>query len=203
MASLASHQNGYAMRQTGSSRADGHGVGIDVDRTLGNAGVIGLWEYRIDEELVYSDAAMAVFYGVDPELARSGVPPCQFRRAIYAADLDAAVAALKFAISSGSDYVVRYRVLQRNGTLRLIEVRGRPKIKKGRTVSVTGVNTDVTEQVDRMASPLHQLGHVCVEAVSLAKALNDSDLRLFAGMLAIQVGTNLGQDLMKNVEGSG
>lgn len=126
------------------SATAGHGVGVDIASTLKAAGIIGLWTYDLARGLVFTDKAMAITYGVDPDLAANGLPPDAFQKAFHPDDLPGASYALKMAVANCTEYSMRYRLIHPDGSVSMIEARGRPFVSEGKTIRMTGANFDVT-----------------------------------------------------------
>ena len=178
-----------------AARYDGHGVGIDVSAALHDAGVVGLWEYRLDCGLVYADSAMAHFYGLDPDNAHMGLPPEEYRKAIHPHDVHQAIAALRRAIVTGQEYRTRYRVIGSNGASRLIETHGRPTRIRGKTVRLTGVNIRV-EEAEVASDSLSEMANLAMKIVALAAGSDDPHAIYFAKMLLAHIGDQIARQLI-------
>ncbi|RYF30753.1 MAG: hypothetical protein EOO23_04405 [Comamonadaceae bacterium] len=163
---------------------DGVGIGLNLHDALLGAGVVGLWEFRIDLGLVLCDKAMSRLYGIDPADGAEGVPPDKLRESIEAADLPNAVASLTHAIQSGSEYRAKYRVTA-NGRTVWVRAHAKPRMVAGRTVSLSGINLLAASEDDHA----HDKIVGCMfEVVSLCRQIDDDVSVYFAEMLLQHVG---------------
>lgn len=178
----------------------GHGRGIDAATLLRDAGVVGMWEYRLDEGLVYADHAMALNYHVDPLRAGGGLPPEAYHEAIHPEDLGQAIYLCERAIATGTDYVARYRIRVGRDRWREVDVRGRVHLRAGRATRMIGVNRLVSPGQDQ--DPLNRLSELAVEMVALARQLKEHDIAYFAELMLFQVGYRLA-DRLKDAEAVG
>ncbi|RYE32388.1 MAG: hypothetical protein EOP23_12495 [Hyphomicrobiales bacterium] len=177
---------------------DGVGRGLNVHAALAAAGVVGLWEYRINLDLVICDEAMSRLYGIHPDEGVKGVPPSLLRRAIEEDDLPEAIGNLKRAIDTGGYYQARYRV-KGNGGVHWISARAKPISINGRTVSLSGINLMVSTE----ASELHsKLGSTAIELLSLCRQSNDLVAIYFAEMLLEHISSLISTRTIGPVAGS-
>lgn len=184
---------------------EGHGIGIDVHTTLHDAGVVGLWEYRIAERRVYADRAMALFYGVDPDMASVGLSPEVFRAAIHPDDRPLAIAAICDAIESGEEYHVRYRVLAADGSHAWVDVHAKPHQHDGATIRLTGVNilasTAAPSDPVVPTDPMIELADLAMRLTALARSIDRGDITYFSEMLMVEIANTLADRLMENADG--
>lgn len=118
-----------------------------LSHALNAAGVIGVWDWHLASGLFFADERCAAFYAVDPERARLGVPRPEILAAIHPDDREAVEAETQRAIQAGTDLSFEHRVLNGDGTVRWVMVRGTAFRDAGdRTVRVSGAAVDVTER---------------------------------------------------------
>jgi PAS domain S-box-containing protein len=117
-----------------------------LEQTLSNAEIIGLWDWRIPEDRVYSDRRFAEMYSVDPIRAAAGAPIGEFVAGVHAEDRDRLVAAINQSMASGNPFTANYRLQTPYGQVRHVIARGQPTLKNGEAVRLAGVTIDITEQ---------------------------------------------------------
>ncbi|MBW4527565.1 MAG: PAS domain S-box protein [Phormidium tanganyikae FI6-MK23] len=111
------------------------------------AGSIHTWRWRIQDNLVSTDAAFANLFGVDPEAALRGLPIEFFLNAIYPEDRESVTVAIQKAIETGEDYFAEYRVQPAKGAERWVAARGRVEYDtEGTPFSFPGALSDITER---------------------------------------------------------
>jgi PAS domain S-box-containing protein/putative nucleotidyltransferase with HDIG domain len=106
---------------------------------------LGSWRFEAATGKLVWSPQMYRIYGCDP--SEPGIDPIEIeKRAIFEEDR-AAVAAQRAALLSGSaPLAVQYRIVQPDGSVRWVEVRGRLAKDSGRrTAAVTGFLQDITE----------------------------------------------------------
>jgi PAS domain S-box-containing protein len=111
------------------------------------AGSIYTWRWRIQENVVSTDAAFARLFGVDPEAAVQGLALEIFLNAIHPDDREAVTTAIQTAIETGEDYLTEYRVRAADGSERWVAARGRVEYDAdGTPISFPGALSDITER---------------------------------------------------------
>lgn len=130
------------------------GWGIDMaearaqfERTLSNAEIIGLWDWRIKEDRVIADARFANFYNVDPARAAIGAPIAAFIDGVHPDDRGRLTEAIAASVASGQPLACEYRLVGKDGAVRHVLARGQPKHNEnGKPVSLAGATIDITSQ---------------------------------------------------------
>jgi PAS domain S-box-containing protein len=108
---------------------------------------VGIWDWDVPNDRVYSDAAFATLYGVPPEQAEAGVPVADFFRNIIPEDLTVVRPLIDRAVRDGSEFVSQYRILQADGSIRWVSARGRcTHDAAGHPLRFSGVIVDITDQ---------------------------------------------------------
>lgn len=113
---------------------------------LESAGVLGLWDWDVEADRVYANAAFARMYGVDPGRARLGAPVGEFLEAVHPDDRAHTRAVIDRALASGEPYVCEYRIVKPDGAVCWVLAKGRAEFVDGRAVRLPGVVIDITER---------------------------------------------------------
>jgi PAS domain S-box-containing protein len=108
---------------------------------------VGVWDWDVANDRVYSDERFAKIYGVDPAAAALGVPLADFTRNILAEDSEIVGPAIQKAVADGSEFISQYRLRQFDGSIVWVSARGRCAFDDDRKPSrFTGVIIDITDQ---------------------------------------------------------
>ncbi len=108
---------------------------------------VGVWDWHIHTNTVFSDETVASFYGIDPIAAAAGTSNLLYERMVHKDDLVVLGDAIMACITTGVDFSVDYRVRQTDDSCRWIRSMGRCVYdEKGHARRVTGVKLDVTGQ---------------------------------------------------------
>jgi signal transduction histidine kinase len=153
---------------------------------LGAAGMIGVWDWDLQSDIVHSDANFARIYQVDPAEADRGVPISAFVDSFHPDDIPAFQAALKTAFDGAEDFSAEYRITQPNGSHRWILARGRiVRGADGKPARLPGAAIDITAR---------KLADIRMDArVALNDQLRDlDDIAEMSFVAAKILGTTLG-----------
>lgn len=113
---------------------------------LAAADALGTWDWDISEDRFIADAHFALLHGVDPNLARQ-LPISAYLEGVHPEDRAMVARSIKHCITHGSEYAEEYRLLQPDGQLRWVFVRGRCyKDRHGRPKRFLGAALDLTER---------------------------------------------------------
>ena len=108
---------------------------------------VGIWDWDVPNDRVYSDAAFATLYGVLPEDAEAGVPIANFFRNIVPEDVAVVSPLIDLAVRDGSEFISQYRIVQADGSIRWVSARGRcSHDASGNPLRFSGVIIDITDQ---------------------------------------------------------
>ncbi len=114
---------------------------------LSAANGVGMWNWDVEENVVFADVKFAELYGVDPAQARSGAPIRDFTRNVHPEDRETVERAINDAVKSGAEYAAEYRLIQKDGSIRWVATRGQCTLdEEGKPVRFPGVAIDVTDQ---------------------------------------------------------
>ncbi|KMO13467.1 hypothetical protein SQ03_21840 [Methylobacterium platani JCM 14648] len=146
---------------------------------------------------------MAALYELEPADLRSGAPIPLLLARIHPEDRGAVKARIQRAADEGGSYVVTYRLLSRDGSVRRVlscgrcvhDDAGRPIEGRGVIIDLTGCPTDAGDEaeadVDTPDSPLERAAE---HGLALRRAVDecrDPFLRRLADMLLLEVGRRL------------
>ena len=127
------------------------------------AGGVGAWDWDIQANKVYADAAYAALHALSPDYVQAGLPVQSFTPAVHPEDSERIRAVTLAAMKTGGDFSDEYRLIQADGSVRWIYTRGSCFLgQDGAPLRTTGVVLDITERKQ-------------VEA-DLSQARNDLDL---------------------------
>lgn len=122
---------------------------LRLDLVLRSIGV-GVWDYDIGRDAVTFDDTVAEFWQL------GGHRPVPMRRVvdhIHADDRAATVAEVRSALGSGNEFAASYRVLRRDGSIRVVTTRGFvTRDPSGRPVELSGILWDTTIQHEAAAA---------------------------------------------------
>jgi two-component system, LuxR family, sensor kinase FixL len=109
-----------------------------------DAANLGLWVWEVSKDEVWMTDQGRAFFGFGPE---TRLDYATLLSRVYPDDRAMRDATLKRAIETQSEYVMEYRVLLPDGTLRWIGARGRCiDVEDGKGIRLFGVSMDVTAQ---------------------------------------------------------
>ncbi|MBV4551391.1 PAS domain-containing protein [Pseudomonas sp. SWRI102] len=107
---------------------------------------LGTWDWDIREDRFIADAHFALLHGVDPNLSRQ-LPINAYLEGVHPEDRAMVAHSIKHCITHGTEYAEEYRLLQPDGELRWVFVRGRCyKDRHGRPKRFLGAALDLTER---------------------------------------------------------
>ena len=114
-----------------------------------DAGVVGVWDWHIPEDRVFTDEKFARLYGVDPALADGGAPMRAFMTNIHPADVARVEREIETAVQTGGELISEYRLLQWDESVRWVLARGYClRNEQGRPVRLPGAAVDITDRKD-------------------------------------------------------
>lgn len=145
------------------------------------AGAIVTWTWDIENNPLYSDAALAQLFGLAASEAEGGLLG-KYIKSIHPDDRPEVVAALKRAVEDDEEYEKDYRILQSDGSVRWVVARGRvEKDGMGRAARMPGVLVDITER-KQLEGQLHvqltQLAEANARRQTLLASLQQSERQL-------------------------
>ncbi len=121
---------------------------------LGASGIVGTWDWHVQEDKVYSDRRFSSLYGADVENPEEGASISAYLSGIHPDDIEAVSQSMQAAMATGERFSAEYRLLQKNGDLRWVLAEGQPRLDgDGRCIRFPGVAVDITEQ--KVAAEAH------------------------------------------------
>lgn len=87
--------------------------------------IVGTWVWHVQDNHVIGDERYAASFGLTAQQAAEGLPLEQVTTSIHPDDRARVESEIGLALSRGGTYTCEYRVLQRDGTYRWLEAKGR------------------------------------------------------------------------------
>jgi len=110
-------------------------------------GVVGYWDWNVDDDIVTADASFAALYNVDAASAAAGVPIARFLAAIHPEDRDRLGAHIDKALAERSELRAHYRIVRPTGEIVWVMALGRVSGgTDGQALRLPGISIDVTDQ---------------------------------------------------------
>ena len=91
-----------------------------------DAGAIGTWDFDVPNDLVRADEGLAKVFGIEPEVAKQGLPLADYLARIHEDDRDEIASVIAAAITTGSTLTREFRIM---GSDRERWVHGRGRIE--------------------------------------------------------------------------
>lgn len=116
-------------------------------RALAASSYVGAWDWDIPADRVVADERFAALFGIDPAVARAGLPISDFVASIHPDDRERVKADINDAMAGDGAYQSEYRVSNPTGELRWIVARGQVLFDdRGEPLRFPGVVVDVTDR---------------------------------------------------------
>jgi PAS domain S-box-containing protein len=139
------------------------------------AGVVGTWDWLVQENKVFANERFARTYGVNPDEALRGAPVETFVKAIHPDDRERVRLRIEEAVAKGGDFSEEYRLVQADGSIRWVLARGRCyHDENGRATRFPGATTDITErkQAEQRATLLsEEINHRVSNLLTVVQAI--------------------------------
>ncbi len=111
------------------------------------AGRMGTWDWNLGSDEIVWSSNMERIHGLEP--GTFGGTFEDFKRSLHPDDRDRVLSAISDTVESDDDFHVEYRNIRPDGEVQWLDARGRiVQGGRGRSDHMTGVCTDVTEQVE-------------------------------------------------------
>jgi PAS domain S-box-containing protein len=118
-----------------------------LELALSASGVVGLWDWMVDTDLLHGDANFARLYGLDRERTAAGLTMEQYQEFVVVEDLPALREDIRDTFVRGTDFLVEYRLAIPGEALRWVECRGKLIYDEhGRPVRFSGTTVDITRR---------------------------------------------------------
>lgn len=116
-------------------------------QALNASGMVGTFSWHVQPDIFYSDARFAQMFSVDPAKGDKGAPLSDYLAGIHPEDVQRVADAVNHTLVTREKYVQEYRLLQRDGNIRWVEVRGEClSSEDGKPDRFVGVVVDITSQ---------------------------------------------------------
>jgi two-component sensor histidine kinase len=116
-------------------------------QALNASGMVGTFDWHVQSDTFYSDARFAQMFSVDSAKASKGASLADYIAGVHPEDVERITNAVNHTIATQEKYVQEYRLLQKNGTIRWVEVRGECLYSEdGKPDRFVGVVVDITDQ---------------------------------------------------------
>ncbi len=107
----------------------------------------GIWDWDIPNNSFKCDQRLGELFNLTPEEAAQGVPIERPQECIHPEDVNNVNAMIQESITTGNLYAQRYRLVQKDGSIRWGSFRGRAIYNdKGEAFSFPGVGVDITAE---------------------------------------------------------
>ncbi|HEV7347576.1 PAS domain S-box protein [Telluribacter sp.] len=111
------------------------------------AGKVTPWHWDIDQNKVYTGAALASMFGINEQTISEGLPAETFIESIHPDDQELVRGRLSRSLETGADFEAEYRVLDAQKKVRWAIGRGAIQFnQEKKTSSMAGILIDVTEK---------------------------------------------------------
>ena len=146
-----------------------------------DAGVVGVWDWHIPEDRVYTDEKIARLYGVDPAQAATGAPMRTFTDHIHPGDFARVERDIETAVRTGGEFSCEYRLLHWDETVRWVLARGYClRDDKGQPTRFPGAAVDITERKEAEEHRellANELNHRVKNLMATVQAIANQSLR--------------------------
>ncbi|RYF19730.1 MAG: PAS domain S-box protein [Oxalobacteraceae bacterium] len=119
-----------------------------LEMALAASGVVGLWDWMVDSDLLHGDAHFARLYGLNEAQTKAGLTEAEYQKHVVAEDLDPLRACIREVFGgAGANFLVEYRLAIPGEPLRWVECKGRMvHDQNGKPVRFSGTAVDVTDR---------------------------------------------------------
>lgn len=132
--------------------AERDAVTEQLETALEASGVIGLWNWMVDTDLLHGDAHFARMYGLDVDRTAAGLTMEEYQEFVVKEDLPELRARIRATFDHGADFLVEYRLRIPGEPLRWVECRGRMiHDRAGKPVRFAGSAIDITARKEAEA----------------------------------------------------
>lgn len=116
-------------------------------QALNASGMVGTFSWHVQSDTFYSDARFAEMFSVDPAKGDKGAPLSDYLAGVHPEDVRRIADAVNHTVLTQEKYAQEYRLVQKDGSIRWVEVRGECLYSEnGKPDRFVGVVVDVTNQ---------------------------------------------------------
>lgn len=119
----------------------------DLKLALAGGRGVGTWDWDVQTDRVFADAAFARMFGVAPQAARDGAPISEFFGGIHGDDIERVRKHIQHAVETGTPFREEYRLVAPDGQVHWLLAEGRCKHSDdGTPMRFKGLASDITER---------------------------------------------------------
>lgn len=120
---------------------------LRLQHALGASNSVGVWDWDVKADRVYSDERFALLYGVDPARATAGEPIASFMANFHPDEVERVGREIDAALVSGDLFSSDYRIRRTDGSWMWVNAQGRATHdEEGRAKRFLGVSFDITDR---------------------------------------------------------
>lgn len=174
--------------------ATGTQIGLPLDAQYQN---VGLWDWNLAENLIFADEPAAALFGLEPALAKRGLPPESYLSRIHPSDRSFIEKQIETCIVSLGVCSDEYRVKGADGLYHWLYTRGRcfgdaqgqATVYSGLAVRVERSNASplATAVPANSSDPIGDILHICLNARGMASTQNMRIVTYFLDMLILEL----------------
>jgi len=137
-----------------------------LQMALSRSGVVGLWDWMVDTDLLHGDLNFARLYGLDVSSTIAGRTEAEYQEHVVPEDLAPLRTRIRDVFERGADFLVEYRLAIAGEALRWVECKGQMIADgAGRPVRFSGTAIDITER-HRLEEKLRHLNETLEQRVA-------------------------------------
>ena len=152
-----------------------------LEMALTASGVVGLWDWIVDTDLLHGDAHFARLYGLDEAQTKAGLTMEEYQAHVVEEDIAPLRARIREVFDAGADFLVEYRLTIPGERLRWVECKGRMiHNQQGQPVRFSGTAVDITERKDHDEQRqllMHELSHRVKNTFAMVQSVAFQTLR--------------------------
>lgn len=146
-----------------------------LNLALGASGMVGVWDWDLRTDLIYSDPNFARIYTVDPAWAEAGAPLAEYIKNFHPGDMPRFEEELANLFAGAPEFACEYRVIQPDGSVRWVLARGRlVRDADGVPLRFPGASVDITERKlaeERRDDLAHEMAHRVKNTLAMVQAI--------------------------------
>lgn len=152
-----------------------------LEMALASSGVVGLWDWMVDSDLLHGDAHFARLYGLDIDKTKAGLTEEEYQRYVVDEDLEELRRDIRKVFDAGADFLVEYRLAIPGLPLRWVECKGRMLYSaEGRPLRFSGTAVDITARKvaeEQRQFLMQELSHRVKNTFAVVQAIAFQTLR--------------------------
>lgn len=148
---------------------------------LAGSGVVGLWDWMVDTDLLHGDATFARLYGLNVVKTAGGLTEAQYQEFVDPEDLPGLRARIRGVFERGEDFLVEYRVAVPGRPVLWVECKGKLIADgPGERARFSGTAVDITHRKraeEQRQLLMQELAHRVKNSFTLVQATAHHTLR--------------------------